>query len=460
MFVNTSIAISFETNNMVQNGFIAAIDLGTSKIKGIVGRMNENNVVSVLACETVPSKQCIRRGVVYNVEETGANVKKLISMLDNAVGRHIAKVYVSLAGQSLHTIQYRNYRQLSSAGIVTESIVDQLKEEAEKFKPDILRKYDVVDVEYYVDGKPEKNPIGIACSMIEAEYQIVVGRPNLVTNIEKGIVERANVQVAEYVVGAKASAAISLNDDEKELGCAFIDFGAGTTTLSIYKDGVLRKMVVIPFGGKTITRDICELNFTETDAEQYKIKFGKAVDSNESSLFSPFSSKADIDLVELNKVIRMRLDEITANIKEQIRLSGYEGKLGAGIVITGGASQLKNLDLYLKEKLNMPVRKATAKKTFVNNAPEIANDPSFTQVLGMLMFGAEDCEAVEMESEDEEEEETETSTKTSRGIFGKQSHHSEGLKTPKKSKSDKSNKGIKNALGGFLSSMFSEDDDE
>ncbi|MDI3505765.1 MAG: cell division protein FtsA, partial [Bacteroidota bacterium] len=314
---------------MIQTGFVAALDLGTSKIKGVVGRMNENNVISVLACETVPSKQCIRRGVVYNVEETGANVKKLISMLENVIGRNIAKVYVSVAGQSLHTIPYRTYRQLSSSGIVTENVINQLNDEAQKFKPDLSRKYAIADVEYYVDGKPEKNPVGITCSMVEAEYQVLVGRPNLVANIEKGIVERSNVQIAGYIVGAQASAAISLNEDEKELGCVFIDFGAGTTTVSIYKGGVLRRTVVIPFGGKTITKDICELNFTETDAEQYKIKFGKAIDGSDSSLFSPFSSKSDIDLVELNKVIRMRLDEITANIKEQIRLSGYEGQLGA-----------------------------------------------------------------------------------------------------------------------------------
>src|SRR5690606_36563654 len=119
--------------------------------------------------------------------------------------------------------------------------------------------------------------------------------------------------------------------------------GAGTTTLSVYKDGVLRRAVVIPFGGKSITKDISALNFTESDAEQLKIKFGKAMETHESPFFSsPFSSKPDVDLSELNRVIGLRLDEITANIVEQIRLSGFENKLGAGVIITGGASQMKN----------------------------------------------------------------------------------------------------------------------
>ena len=121
-----------------------------------------------------------------------------------------------------------------------------------------------------------KNPVGVACSTIEAEYQVVVGRPNLALNIEKTITDKGRLQIAGLVVGPLASAAIALTEEEKELGCAFIDFGAGTTALSIYKGGILRRMVTIPFGGRNITRDIAELNFVESDAEQYKIKFGKA----------------------------------------------------------------------------------------------------------------------------------------------------------------------------------------
>src|SRR5690606_29405448 len=198
----------------------------------------------------------------------------------------------------------------------------------------------VADVEYYIDDKPERNPVGVTGSQIEAGFELIVGRPNLMHNIEKSIKAKSELEIAGYVVGPVASAAIALTDEEKELGCAFIDFGAGTTTLSVYKEGILRRMVVIPFGGRSITKDICALNFTENDAEQLKIKFGKAMETHEGPLFtSPFSSKPDIDLAELNKVIGMRLDEIIANIREQISLSGYEEQLGAGVVITGDASQ-------------------------------------------------------------------------------------------------------------------------
>lgn len=442
---------------MTQSGFIAVIDFGTSRIKGVVGRRNDNGVISILASGSIDSDNSIRRGMVYNIEQAGANLQKLVMMLENSMGRKIGKVYVSLAGQSLHTLEFNEMLNLSS-GMVTEVIVAQLRKAAEKFQPELKRNYSVADVEYYIDDKPERNPVGVTGSQIEAGFELIIGRPNLLSNIEKSIASKTGLEIADYIVGTIASASIVLSDEEKELGCVFLDFGAGTTTLSVYKDGILRRMVVIPFGGRTITKDICALNFTENDAEQLKKKFGKAMEKQEGTvLASPFSStaKPDIDLAELNKVIVMRLDEITANIREQVSLSGYEGRLGSGVIITGGASQLKNLDLYLAEKLKMPVRNGTARKTFINNSPDLVSDPSFTQALGMLIFGDEDCElnvSVLPETGELEDDETGSS-----GWFG-------GKK--KKQKNEKKDKKTKQE-GRFLSMMedvfggiFTEEDDE
>lgn len=444
---------------MTQSGFLAVIDLGTSRIKGVVGRKNENGVLSIMASGTIDSGNSIRRGMVYNIEQAGANVQKLVMMLENSISRKIARVYVSLAGQSLHTLEFNEMKQLSS-GMVTEEVVKQLHMAAEKFQPEMKRNYRVADVEYYIDDKPERSPVGVTGSQIEAGFELIVGRPNLLTNIQKSISSKTELEIADYIVGATASAAMALNEEEKELGCGFLDFGAGTTTLTVYKNGILRRMVVIPFGGKNLTKDICALNFTENDAEQLKIKFGKAFENHDGPLFSsPFSSKPDIDLTELNKVIGMRLDEIIANIKEQINLSGYEGKLGAGLIISGGASQLRNLDIYLTQKLKLPVRKASAKKSMINNAPELINDPSYTQVLGMLLSAEEDCGQVAVESHDEEERDEGRSFST--GWFG-----GAKKKNPKPEKKEKKVKPAKKE-GGFISKMedvfggiFTEEDDE
>ncbi|MBK5195557.1 MAG: rod shape-determining protein, partial [Proteiniphilum sp.] len=371
------------------------------------------------------------------------------------------RVYVSLAGQSLHTLEFNEMRQLSS-GMVTEEVVNQLNKAAEKFQPEMKRNYRVADVEYYIDDKPERSPVGVTGSQIEAGFELIVGRPNLLTNIQKSISSKTELEIVDYIVGATASAEMALNEEEKELGCGFLDFGAGTTTLTVYKNGILRRMVVIPFGGKNLTKDICVLNFTENDAEQLKIKFGKAFENQDGPLFSsPFSSKPDIDLAELNKVIGMRLDEIIANIKEQLSLSGYEGQLGAGLIITGGASQLRNLDIYLTQKLKLSVRKASAKKTLINNAPELINDPSYTQVLGMLLSAEEDCEQVTVESYDDDERDE--SRSFSSGWFGGSKKNNP--KPEKKEKKPKP-KPVKKE-GGFISKMedvfgniFTEEDDE
>lgn len=450
---------------MTQSGFIAVIDLGTSKIKGVVGRKNENGVISILASSSIDSGNSIRRGMVYNIEQAGANIHKLIMMLENSLERRIGKVYVSLSGQSLHTLEFSEMLHVSS-GMVTEEEINRLRKSAEKFQPELKRNYKIADVEYYIDDKPEPSPVGVTGAEIEAGFKLIVGRPNLLGNIEKSITAKTDLEIADYVVGPMASASIALNDEEKELGCAFLDFGAGTTTLSVYKGGILRRMVVIPFGGKNLTKDICALNFTENDAEQLKIKFGKAFESQDGPMFmSPFSAKPDVDLTELNKVIGMRLDEITANIKEQISLSGYEGQLGAGLIITGGASQLKNIDLYLTQKLKMPVRKASAKKTLVNNFPDLMHDPAFTQVLGMLLFGEEDCELVRPEPVDAEDESDgrlgSSSWFSGRGRNPRPEKKSKPVreKKPKPEKKEESG-GFFSKVEGMFGGLFSEEDDE
>lgn len=442
----------------MQSEFIAVIDLGTSRIKGVVGRKNEHNVISILTSGSIDAGNSIRRGLVYNIEQAGANVHKLVMMLENSIGRKIGKVYVSLSGQSLHTMEFNEMKQLSS-GMVTEEEVSHLYNLAEKFQPELKRNYKVADVEYYIDDKPERSPVGVTGTQIEAGYELIVGRPNLLSNIEKSIAAKTDLEIVDYIVGPLASAAIALTEEEKELGCGFVDFGAGTTALSVYKGGILRRMVVIPFGGRNLTKDISSLNFTENDAEQLKIKFGRALENQDTPLFtSPFASKPDIDLAELNKVIGMRLDEIIANVKEQIILSGYEGQLGAGLIITGGASQLKSLDLYLTQKLKMPVRKVAAKKSFVNNSPELINDPAFTQALGMLLFADEDCELQVTEVTETVDEESKSSTSSS--WFSGKKKKTKSEPKEKKPKPEKQERGFITKMEDVFSGFFTEEEDD
>lgn len=442
---------------MTHTGIIAAIDLGTSKISGVIGRKNENNIISVLAYESLPSEGSIRRGTVYNIDKAGGIVKKLINLLENKTGKKIAKVYVSLGGQSIYTEEIRESINIPDGGIVTDKITRQLHAGAEKYKPEFKNNYSVVDVEYFIDGKSEKNPVGVTCSNIEGVFKVVVGRPNLLTNI-KAVIEKNHLKIADYIISPTASAAVSLEEQDKELGCAFIDFGDGTTDLSIYKGGILRHMVVIPFGGKNITKDITELNFIESEAEQIKKKFGKAKENSEGSIFSsPFSAKPDVDLVELNKVIVFRLDEIVANIREQIRLSGYTDQLGAGVIITGGASQLKNIDLYLTQKLGMPVKRVSSKKSFVNNTPELVADFSMTTCVGMLLLGNQDCEKVLSEEREEPAGNEKTSGKGWGSIFKEKGKKIIEKKEKEKTEPAEDSEKKTGFFGTIFSNMFDDD---
>jgi len=209
----------------MQTGFIAAIDLGTSNIKAVVGKTNENNVISILEHVVIPSDQSVRRGLVYNIEKTGGLVRKVVTLLENKLGKKIAKVYVSISGQSVHTEDFAEREQLSSTEIITENVIRQLRQKADDYVPKDYRLYSVADVEYFVDDKPERNPVGVTCSQIEGVYKMVVGRPNIAINIQKSVKDRAGVDIAGLIIGPLAAAHIALNEDEKELGCAFIDFG-------------------------------------------------------------------------------------------------------------------------------------------------------------------------------------------------------------------------------------------
>lgn len=444
---------------MTQSEFIAVVDLGTSKITCVVGRKNEDGGISVLHHETIDSENSIRRGLVYNIENTGGKIDRVVRLMENKMGHKIGQIYVSLSGQSLQTLEFKELRQLYN-GIVEEDDVNALIDSANSFNKDLLNSsslelrynYLIGDVEYFIDGKSERHPVGVTGKNLEGVFQLIVGRPNLLTNIKSCASDKAKIPLAGFIVGAIASSKIVLTEEDKELGCALIDFGAGTTTLSIYKEGMLRRMVVIPFGGKNITKDIMALQLMENEAERLKIKYGQAAETRTNSFFeSPFSSKSEVDVKELNRVIGLRLDEIVANVKEQIILSGYQDKLASGAVIIGGASKLKNLDVYLKQKLNMPIRKGVISKGVINNANELVNDPAFTQVLGMLLIAEKNCAYNEPVKEEspivEEHEETQKSNKSS-----KKTHVGKDTEKPK----DSSGK-FMNKVEGFFGRLFTEE---
>ncbi len=378
---------------MEQSGFIVGIDLGTSKIIGVLGRKNEQGVISILASESIPSDSCVKYGLIYNIDEAAGKIKKLISLLENKTGKKIGKAYVSIAGKSLRAVEHKETKLLDGYSPITFAVLDSMEQQAKLNKPDFFTNYSVLAPEYYLDGRYEDDPIDKTASTVEGHYRLVIGRPNIKNNLIKSITEKAQIEIAGFIVGPVAVGALVLDEPDRQAGCALVDFGAGTTTLSIYKGGLLRYMSVIPFGGRTVTKDVQELGFVFESAETYKVRYGKlGKDKNRAAgEVSP-----EVDLRELNKVIQLRQDEIILNVINQIKESGYGDQLDAGIIIIGGASQMNGLTEYLAEKSQLPVKKAVAKRVYINNAAELLQNPLYTQALSLLLFANENCEKKEV----------------------------------------------------------------
>lgn len=305
---------------MAYTDFIAAIDLGTSHMVGMVGTKNATGALSIIAYEVENSGTCIRRGCVYNVKETASKIKRLILKLENKLGgTKIGQVYVGLGGQSLRSIEHTVCKVLGTEGVVTEEIIDSLYQECKDYRPDMLTVLDVVSPSYFLDDKPESNPVGVPCSRIEARYKLIVGRPSLKLNIVNSISEQAKIEIAGILVSPLALGDVVLSDNEKDLGCALIGFGASVTTISVYKGGKLASLSVVPFGGNLITKDITNLRVVESEAERLKITYGSAKADRDNDMTIQVSladgmGLREIKLAELNGVIEARMDEILENV--------------------------------------------------------------------------------------------------------------------------------------------------
>lgn len=410
--------------------YIAAIDFGSSKIVGMVGTKSQNNILEVVAVEKHETSSCVRRGNIHNIEDTAANLKQIIRKLENRIHPNkLVKVYVGVSGQSVISQNSKVYKRLDRETAISDEVIDNLMEECRLHKSDNYEILEVVPNEYKLDGKKtEINPIGVACTEIEANFKLIVGRPTLLRNIIRVVEEKSELSLAGCKVSPLAAASVLLSDADKVLGCALVDFGAGTTAVSVYKDGLLRHLAVIPFGGQIVTRDICSANLMESDAEKLKSSYGSAIFNPESDnkTFSPRGSASGdgpkIDLHTLNNIIEARMSEIVQNVWAQVEASGYAKQLGAGIHITGGGSQMRNLTELIKKETGVEAKKAQIARNITNssNTAESMQNPSYAVVLGLLMTGTHDCVKkiqpvlVPQVGEDDEDEEPVIEVKASK----------------------------------------------
>lgn len=377
--------------------FIAAIDLGTSKIVGVIGTKDVMGSITIHALEKEDSEGCIKRGCIQNVDEAASKVKRLIVKLENRIKTKIGKVYFNIGGQSLQSVEHKVMRQLNEDTPITDEIINSLKNESMNFSVPGKEIFEIVPAEYLIDGRKVEQPVGVYGSEIEATHLLIVGRPALLKNLKR-VEEKVGMPLAGVMVTPLAASSVVLSEADKRLGAVLVDFGAATTTVSVYAEGFLRNLTVIPLGGSVITRDISSLQFLEKDAEDLKIHHGNAspnledtedrvLKQNQGGVDSP-----DIQLRKLHQVILCRTEEIIENVMNQVKLAGFDNLISGPFVLTGGASKMKGLTELFRSKGAKDVRLGNIQRSVTSkHYQEHIRDTAYAVVLGMLYRANENC---------------------------------------------------------------------
>ncbi|MFN8240376.1 MAG: cell division protein FtsA [Bacteroidales bacterium] len=375
--------------------YVAAIDIGTTKIVAIVGRKNENGKIEILGLSKALSKG-VKRGVVLNIEETVNAIETTVTDVKKRSGIDFSEVFVGIAGQHIKSMKTRGYIMRDSyEDEITRDDVFRLIEDMHKIHIDIGEEIiHVIPQNFIVDNETGvKNPIGMCGRRLEANFHIVIGQVAAAKNIEKCI-RKAGMTVKDMILEPLASSEACLTDDEKEAGVVLVDIGGGTTDVAVYYDDIIRHTAVIPFGGNVITKDIKEgCAILHRHAEQLKIQYGSALGdiAPEDKVVSiPGIGGRDpkeISFKSLAYIIQSRMEEIIDAVNFEIQNSGYADKLAAGVVITGGGAMLKHLPQLMKFKTAMDVRIGLPNEHLVGTGKSEINQPMYSTSVGLIMKG-------------------------------------------------------------------------
>ena len=382
---------------MAVTDFIVAIELGSSKISGIAGKKLPDGSIQVLATASENASGCIRKGVIYNLDKTTQSLTSIIKKLESTLKASIGKVYIGMGGQSLRTIRNTEVRHMDEETKISQELIDSLKDSNRAVPIVGYQILGVAPQEYKVGNDLIVEPVGVQTDHIEARFLNIIARKNVKENVAKccDLVPIEIAEDAEDLIAPLALADAVLTSSEKRSGCVLVDFGADTTTVSVYKNNILRHLAVIPLGGNNITRDICSQQIEEEDAEALKLKFAQAYiepkENEDENKTYTLEGRCSINAILLEDIVEARLNEILDNVTHQIALSGYENKLLAGAVITGGSINLRNMEEAFIKRTKME-KLRVAKDTHITlKGLEIKKDGSSNTLIALLAAGKENC---------------------------------------------------------------------
>ena len=370
---------------------LVGIDIGTSKVVTLVGEMSADGRLNVIGYGSHPSSG-LKRGVVINIESTVQSIQRSVEDAELMAGCEIFSAYTGIAGSHIRSINSHGIVAIRDTE-VTQNDVDRVIDAAKAIAiPADQRILHVLPQEYIIDNQDSiREPIGMSGVRLEAKVHIVTGAVSAAQNIVK-CMKRCGLNTNDIVLEQFASSQSILTEDEKELGVCMIDIGGGTSDIAIFTDGAIRYTAVIPIAGDQVTNDVAIALRTPTrSAEDIKIKYGVAlqdlVDNNHFIDIPALGDRAGRKLPHraLAEVIEARYEELFTLAQNEIRRSGLEPYLAAGIVLTGGASKVVGAQDLAERIFKVPVR--IGKPTNISGFQEIINNPIYATGVGLLVYG-------------------------------------------------------------------------
>jgi cell division protein FtsA len=372
---------------------IVGLDIGTSKVVAIVGEVSPDGTLKIVGLGSHPSRG-LKKGVVVNIESTVQSIQRAVEEAELMAGCQIHSVFAGIAGSHI--------RSLNSHGIVAirdrevyahdvERVIDAAQAVAIPADQKILH---ILPQEYVIDSQEGiKEPLGMSGVRLEAKVHVVTCAVNASQNIEKCI-RRCGLEVEEIILEQLASSYAVLTDDERELGVCLVDIGGGTTDIAIFTEGAIRHTGVIPIAGDQVTNDIAMALRTPTHhAEDLKIKYACAL----SQLANP-DETIEVPSVgdrparrlarqTLAEVVEPRYEELFALVQEELRRSGFNEMIAAGVVLTGGSAKMEGVIELAEEVFHAPVRLGLPQG--VSGLVDVVRNPIHATGVGLLLFGRE-----------------------------------------------------------------------
>lgn len=373
---------------MSDERYIAAVEISSSKIIAAVGRTHGEGHLEVIAMEQEKNTDAVRYGIIQNLEETSVKVARVIDNLERRTGvapKEIKGVFVGLSGRSVRSIPTEVSLHLPDDTEITEEVLARLRSDALRTAIDSsLEVVDAVPRIYRVGKTDTLTPIGNVGNFIQATYDLIVCRPELKRNLTRTLSDKLGLRIDGVVVTALAAGHLILSHDEKRLGCMFVDMGAETTTVTIYRKGCLAYFATLPMGSRNITRDITSLSILEEQAEEIKITSGNALPRDPASGLNLNGVK----LSDVSNLVVARAEEIVANIVEQIEYAGLkESDLPGGIVVIGGGARLQGMTDLLALQSNLAVRRGKLPSYVSIDEMKIMNHDS-EEMVSVMYAGA------------------------------------------------------------------------